>query len=723
MDADLGKRLLDKQAFYAELDVTLADSDDEPDPGRKASERILRKKSTIATAPPTVIAEGSGLARSTSDTSLARHSPQKTVAQNLVRPTTSAAPAARDHAPPLRKGATFSASASEPIVTAVSLGVIPKTSIGKRKRDGVVKLVSEAQQIFKGLHFYFFPNNDNNPARAMRMMKALEYGATWQKDWSEHVTHVVVDKQLDYAMVLKEVKAAALPEHVIVVSENYPADCISFRLMMDPKQKRFQVKGYIAQAQAPATTPVAPVLPEKTSLELKPAGRAVMARPPESPRTTDEASQPPDLPSNESSNAARPVSTKTAAPDQIVPDTTAEFDDAIRQAKGLKHVPFEDEGEDSRPSTSEGPATDDEDQASNPNRKQRTKQLAFQDKFQCMQKHTGDKIGNPNAATITILQQMADYYGQVGDQWRIRAYRKAIATLRNHHTKVWTKKQALALPQIGERLAAKIEEIAVTNRLLRLDNAKVEPSDQVLQTFMGVYGAGFAKASEWVAQGHRTLDEVLASGNLTESQRIGIEHYEDFNSRVPRHEVEQHGAFVRQALHKIDPAFEVIVGGSYRRGSQTSGDIDCILTRPNTNASHLRTVISGQLIPTLQAQGFLVASLATTSRDDGSKWHGASCLPTSQNKIWRRIDLLLVPSDQIGAALIYFTGNDIFNRSLRLLASTKGMRLNQRGLFRDCMREKGREKISEGVLVEGEDERKIFDVLGVPWRPPEHRIC
>ena len=69
------------------------------------------------------------------------------------------------------------------------------------------------------------------------------------------------------------------------------------------------------------------------------------------------------------------------------------------------------------------------------------------------------------------------------------------------------------------------------------------------------------------------------------------------------------------------------------------------------------------------------------------------------------------------------TGNDIFNRSLRLLAGTKGMRLNQRGLYEGVMRGKGREKLSEGTLVEGKDEKRIFEILSVPWRPPEHRIC
>ena len=127
-----------------------------------------------------------------------------------------------------------------------------------------------------------------------------------------------------------------------------------------------------------------------------------------------------------------------------------------------------------------------------------------------------------------------------------------------------------------------------------------------------------------------------------------------------------------------------------------------------------------QLIPKLFAKRFLTAGLAVTSRDDGSKWHGACCLPGS--RIWRRIDLLLVPSAELGAGLLYFTGNDVFSRSIRLLASTKGMRLNQRGLYKDVIRGKNREKIAEGTLVEGKDERRIFEILGVPWRPPEHRI-
>ncbi|KAK1000638.1 hypothetical protein LTR54_008865 [Friedmanniomyces endolithicus] len=700
--ASAERQLQEKRSFYASLDGALAESDDEPDPGRTASVKALRNasKNHLGHHSSNV---GSGLPRSASDTNLVKEPSRRfNDPAQVERSETSSG-----RAPPrLIKSATITGLPSEVVTLAAPVTAIPKMPKSmKRKRDGTTQLIPEAQQIFKGMHFYFFPNDDKNPARAMRMMKAIEFGATWQKDWTPIVTHVIADKLYHLDSLRKHLELTDLPHQLIVVNENYPADCIAFRTVVNPLQKRFRVKGDVRPEVTKLEIGMAAAssAEQPKSLELKPAGRSVMARAPESPRTTDEAASSqrvtvtriePMPPVSDDRNERQ--ATSTTEPQVLALDigSTAEFDAAVRQAKDLQYVSLDEEGEDtSRPTSSEGPATDDEEERSagvTALQKRKAKYQKFQDKFQC-------------------------------DEWRVRAYRKAIGTLRNHPVKISTREQALALPQIGERLACKIEEIATTNRLRRLDNVKAEPNDHILQTFMQVYGAGLAKASEWVAQGYKTLDELLEKGCLSENQRIGINHYEDFNSRIPRAEVAQHGDVVRQALHNIDPAFEVIVGGSYRRGAATSGDIDCLITRPDTTSAHLRAVVLEQLIPTLTASGFLVASLAATHKDDGSKWHGASCLPG--RKTWRRIDLLLVPSDELGAALIYFTGNDIFNRSLRLLASTKGMRLNQRGLYKGCLRGHGREKLSEGTLVEGKDEKRIFEVLGVPWRVPEHRIC
>lgn len=337
-----------------------------------------------------------------------------------------------------------------------------------------------------------------------------------------------------------------------------------------------------------------------------------------------------------------------------------------------------------------------------------------------MSKHDGDlSIDNPNAQTIDILGKMVEYYEGTKDEWRIRAYRKAISVLQTQTERIISKEQALKLPHVGERLAAKIEEIAMTQRLRRLDYAQGDSAS--LRIFTKIYGVGVAQATKWVEQGYRSLEDIRSKAKLTANQEIGLDHYDDFLSRIPRAEVQQSGDIVRNAIQAIDPAFQVTIGGSFRRGAPDSGDIDCIITRPNSQLDHIRNVVVDQLVPMLFKSSFLQCALAACDKD-GSKWHGACALP-GQGNPWRRIDLLLVPWAEMGAALIYFTGNDIFNRSIRLLASTKGMRLNQKGLFKDVMRGKQRVRITDGTLVESKSEKKIFEILDVPWRPPEHRIC
>ena len=339
-----------------------------------------------------------------------------------------------------------------------------------------------------------------------------------------------------------------------------------------------------------------------------------------------------------------------------------------------------------------------------------------------MQKHDGaDKTENPNLRTIQILQQMSDYYDRMNDHWRTTAYRRVIAALRKEDRKIATKEEALAIPFIGQRLAAKIEEIVWTDKLRRLDNTTLEPNDRSLQMFLNIYGVGYSQAATWISQGFRTMEDLTSKAHLTKNQLVGVEHYDHFSARIPREEVEKHGSYVRKVIHEIGESIQVTIGGSYRRGALESGDVDFIMTKQDCSIGSLRGVVFDTLLPRLQKHGYIKAALATGSRKDGSKWHGAATLPGSS--IWRRVDFLLVPYDEIGAALIYFTGNDIFNRSIRLLASKKGMRLNQHGLWRDVIRGRNRERLTQGALVESKSEEKIFEVLGVPWRPPQHRIC
>jgi DNA polymerase lambda/DNA polymerase IV len=376
-------------------------------------------------------------------------------------------------------------------------------------------------------------------------------------------------------------------------------------------------------------------------------------------------------------------------------------------------------------------------------RRSAQKEIPFEERFACNRGGTKDKSAdaqNPNAKTIEILQSLCDYYTRINDTWRTMAYRKAITTLRRQTTKkITTEDEAYRLPNIGRRLATKIEEIATTNKLRRLEYANDEPLDQVLELFLNIYDVGTSRANKWIAQGHRTLDDLREKADLTTNQRIGVDRYDDLNTRIPRAEITALFGYVQREAARIDPSVELLVGGSYRRGADSSGDMDIIVTRKGTGSSGELVPFLEELVAVLTRKGFLVATLAALNvhragKDGpGSKWHGCCVLPQEgataaggdppPKQIWRRLDFLLVPESEYGAALIYFTGNDIFNRSMRLLASKKGMRLNQRGLYKEVVRGKNRVKVTEGELLEGRDEKRIFELLGVKWREPWERWC
>ena len=283
----------------------------------------------------------------------------------------------------------------------------------------------------------------------------------------------------------------------------------------------------------------------------------------------------------------------------------------------------------------------------------------------------------------------------------------------------------------------------MTNTLRRLESIESDPDDEVIRVFCNIYGANHAQAQKWVAQGFRTLDDLRESADLTYGQRIGLEYYQDFQTRIPRAEVEAHGAYIRKTIQEIDPAITVTIGGSYRRGNADSGDIDLLITKASSPIEELRHIVFDTALPRMLRQGYIKANLTAPSATS-TIWHGAaallppspspssissaicsSSLCSSKVSLCRRIDIILVPHAEYGAALIYFTGNDVFNRSMRLLARKKGMKLNQKGLFRDVLKGQEGKRVTEGgeLVEEGMSERRVFEVLGVPWRRAEERIC
>ncbi|KAH7171058.1 hypothetical protein EDB81DRAFT_777537 [Dactylonectria macrodidyma] len=671
----------------------------------------------------------------------------------------------------------------------------PSIAMKKRKREPAVKLRPEEQQLFRDLSFFYVPDNDIAPARRLRITKAREFGATWTRNPADATHIVVEKsiafkevegvlrsanknvppdvvnedypldcilfkallqcKQKKYQLTgqpMEEDKTRDLAAPRALSEANQSAQSLPLK----PPQRNPRRWDYLPPIGTPAgsgespqpsrvvLTPVAtdsqPVVLDLDGLVASPTNAS-----------EDEESGVGNTDGNQASagekdgnsiGGSRPTVTRHPPKGTEAEDELTEYITLMQEYKDLPLDVEEEDGHsvmDTGVGGSEaGEASGSEDDQIQERRRDKRKTgpgrkgLAFEDRFVCNSAGAKDaKADDPNTRTIEVLQLMANYYDRVNDHWRTTAYRKAISSLKREGAKVTTEEEALRLPSIGSRLAQKIEEIVTTDRLKRLEYARDEPMDQVLQLFLGIYGVGNHQAQQWIAQGFRTLEDLKQKANLTQNQLVGVDHYDDLNARIPRREVEALGEVVRVAAQKVDPQVHLIIGGSYRRGAETSGDIDFIVTKPGTDScGDLRPALD-EIIQRLEAERFLVARLASSrTGSDGSKWHGCCVLPKTDGfnddnyrPTWRRIDFLLVPESEIGAALIYFTGNDIFNRSMRLLASKKGMRLNQRGLYKDAMRGPQRAKMTNGERVEGRDERKIFQILGVKWREPHERWC
>ena len=133
---------------------------------------------------------------------------------------------------------------------------------------------------------------------------------------------------------------------------------------------------------------------------------------------------------------------------------------------------------------------------------------------------------------------------------------------------------------------------------------------------------------------------------------------------------------------------EVTAAGSLRRGRETVGDLDLLVTGrdPATIAEHF-TKLPG-----------IVAILAKGEDKVSVKL---------KNEM--QVDVRLLERSAYGAALQYFTGSKEHNVALRDRAKRQGWKLNEYGLFE-----------GDKVLA-SRTEEEIYARFGLPWIPPELR--
>ena len=146
-----------------------------------------------------------------------------------------------------------------------------------------------------------------------------------------------------------------------------------------------------------------------------------------------------------------------------------------------------------------------------------------------------------------------------------------------------------------------------------------------------------------------------------------------------------------QDLRQVPGVEAVTPAGSLRRGRETVGDLDLLVTGPNATAA-LERFYANPNVGEVLGRGGNKAS-ARVGREG------------------LQVDVRTLPPDTFGAAMQYFTGSKDHNVAIRTRAVKMGLKLSEYGLFR----------VEDESRVAGETEAGVYEAMGLPWIPPELR--
>ena len=312
--------------------------------------------------------------------------------------------------------------------------------------------------------------------------------------------------------------------------------------------------------------------------------------------------------------------------------------------------------------------------------------------------------GRLNEQFIDLMEKLADIMLKQGEPFRARAYQKAQETIMSYPSDILSPEDLKGKPGIGPTIIEKLNEYVSTGTLKVLEREKTNPVNILAE----VYGIGPKKAKELVEKGITSIPELRENQQmLNDVQRVGLQYYEDILKRIPRSEIVQYETIFAGEFTKVatpDSRFEIV--GSYRRGAESSGDIDMIITSdsPQVFIRFIDELIKKKIITQVLSRG-------------PTKCLVIAKIPSSDS--YRRVDFLYTGLEEFPFAILYFTGSKIFNTVMRHIALEKGYTMNEHGLY--SLREKDKKK-GDKVAHHFTSEKDIFDFLGLVYKVPNERI-
>ena len=193
-----------------------------------------------------------------------------------------------------------------------------------------------------------------------------------------------------------------------------------------------------------------------------------------------------------------------------------------------------------------------------------------------------------NSGLIQIAHEMELMLSKLGQQHRSNAYKKAASALENLQTDINDPEDLNGIQNIGTGIKQKLIEYMETGKIAYLEEIKNTPKI----IFTNIYGIGPKKADELEKSGIKSINELIhASSNdatlVNDKQKIGLKYYNDIMERIPRAEIAQFDKILKEQVTP-DTHLKYEIVGSYRRGAETSGDIDVIFTSTNSQSNQER---------------------------------------------------------------------------------------------------------------------------------------
>lgn len=312
-----------------------------------------------------------------------------------------------------------------------------------------------------------------------------------------------------------------------------------------------------------------------------------------------------------------------------------------------------------------------------------------------------------NFELARIFRNMAFYLEMEGIAFKPQAYDKAadsVEILNENLADIYKKGGREALEKIsgiGKSIAEHIIEYIKTGKIKEYEYLK-KKIPVALDELTAVEGLGPKKIKvlyqklriknladlEIAAKKHR-IAPLFGFGEKTERNILeGIEFLKRSKGRFLLGDILPEAREIIDKLKELKEVKQISAAGSVRRRKETIGDMD-ILVISSEPKKVIDYFVSLSGVIKILGKGPTKASIRLKDGFD--------------------VDLRVLDEKSFGAGLQYFTGSKEHNIILRKVAIEKGLKLSEYGLFRGDKR------------IAGENEKDIYEKLGLQWIPPELR--